>query len=479
MNQNDKSKFFLDLLGNSIITGLIISFIYYTYIYQPVVYVFFVAEDSWSEYATFLFWFFTFCILSWALLKYREFRKPGYFLFALIAFVIAMEEISWGQRIFHITTPEFFQTRNYQRELTFHNLARPDHYYVYIGTIIILGSIALPVLATMFSRFQKFCNGLGIPIVPVRCWPFFILSIYLFEYYRYFEFHRLSNIKLSYLSELAEFSLALAVSAMTLNLVLRLSKKTSVLPSIVSTIGLITVVIICTVPLIYFFRDCHTIKSNLNNLSCKQYPRKSMYQQSDLLFCFIDRHPKYLKKETRYYHGLVLLKLGRNNAAREILKKAIREQEQRRLEGPENPEVYRDAGRIFHVLDRTIDAKKAYLQAIKLDQERLKVTIDPDEEAIYRWSLGKTIFAIGKKEAADEQFQQAIKITRFNQIKGKISRWIDYEQKNVVRLLPSEMANIDIDLTRIPEDQYPKDSKTSDNAPYKEETAFLWVNLNE
>jgi tetratricopeptide (TPR) repeat protein len=200
-----------------------------------------------------------------------------------------------------------------------------------------------------------------------------------------------------------------------------------------------------------------------------------MYQQSDLLFRFIDRHPKYLGKETRYYHGLVLLKLGRNNEAREILKKAIREQEQRRLKKPEKPEVYRHAGKILHVLDRTIDAKKAYLQALKLDQERLKVAIDHEKEAIYRWSLGKTLFAIGEEEAADEQFQQAAKITRLNKMKKKILRWID-EERNVLRLLPSEMASIDIDLTRIPEEQYPKDSENPANASNGEKPAFLWVN---
>lgn len=36
--------------------------------------------------------------------------------------LVAMEEISWGQRLFGIKTPEWFQTHNIQNELSIHNL---------------------------------------------------------------------------------------------------------------------------------------------------------------------------------------------------------------------------------------------------------------------------------------------------------------------------------------------------------------------
>ena len=40
-----------------------------------------------------------------------------------LAFVfIALEEISWGQRIFGVATPEYFQQRNVQGEIGFHNM---------------------------------------------------------------------------------------------------------------------------------------------------------------------------------------------------------------------------------------------------------------------------------------------------------------------------------------------------------------------
>lgn len=41
---------------------------------------------------------------------------------SLLFFVIMMEEISWGQRIFNLSTPEWFVDHNRQNELSFHNI---------------------------------------------------------------------------------------------------------------------------------------------------------------------------------------------------------------------------------------------------------------------------------------------------------------------------------------------------------------------
>lgn len=40
---------------------------------------------------------------------------------ALMFFVIAMEEISWGQRIFDVESSEFFLEHNMQNEINLHN----------------------------------------------------------------------------------------------------------------------------------------------------------------------------------------------------------------------------------------------------------------------------------------------------------------------------------------------------------------------
>lgn len=76
----------------------------------------------------------TFVLLIWAAIcgfmiaikasKHGEHKLviAFYALFAVLSFVVAMEEIAWGQQFFPIETPEFFKKFNVQGELTLHNL---------------------------------------------------------------------------------------------------------------------------------------------------------------------------------------------------------------------------------------------------------------------------------------------------------------------------------------------------------------------
>jgi hypothetical protein len=96
-------------------------------------------------------------------------------------FFVAMEEISWGQRILGAESPEFFKKHNAQGELTLHNLRAftPILHDAYIA-VGIYGSLAWMVL----SKFQmhdlqilKFC----VPDWFVSSY-FFILFIIYFAY---------------------------------------------------------------------------------------------------------------------------------------------------------------------------------------------------------------------------------------------------------------------------------------------------------
>ena len=67
---------------------------------------------------------------------------------SLVFFVMAMEEISWFQRVFEIDTPAAFKG-NYQNELNFHNFAtnKVENIY-YFGAFIFL--VALPFFRLIF-----------------------------------------------------------------------------------------------------------------------------------------------------------------------------------------------------------------------------------------------------------------------------------------------------------------------------------------
>jgi hypothetical protein len=78
-------------------------------------------EDGIIEYAAALFWLFG-IILSIVLIKRNSNRKLLVFVLLLVCFVSLGEEISWGQRILNIETPESIAAANKQSELNFHNL---------------------------------------------------------------------------------------------------------------------------------------------------------------------------------------------------------------------------------------------------------------------------------------------------------------------------------------------------------------------
>ncbi len=104
-------------------------------------YYIFVSEDSPIEYAQFFFFLlagFLALITCVNLFKKRSsFFALYYLFFSLALFFVAFEEISWGQRILEIETPEHIAKKNVQDEITVHNLhpvqVRLPQAYIIIG----------------------------------------------------------------------------------------------------------------------------------------------------------------------------------------------------------------------------------------------------------------------------------------------------------------------------------------------------------
>lgn len=61
-----------------------------------------------------------------SLLKHRALKGSSYavFMFACLCAFVALEEISYGQHIFHWQTPEYFSSLNLQGETNLHNLSK-------------------------------------------------------------------------------------------------------------------------------------------------------------------------------------------------------------------------------------------------------------------------------------------------------------------------------------------------------------------
>lgn len=147
------------------------------------------AEDSVIEWLQFLFitliLFLNFKLFS----KYKAKDKllAFIFLFAAIGFLfIAGEEISWGQRIFNIPTPEEYAKVNIQQELTIHNYGLIFGYvyriYMIFGLLASTMFIFKPLLLRFIPRLKKVWNTF------IPGWQYFIyfFTAFLYNYDRFF-----------------------------------------------------------------------------------------------------------------------------------------------------------------------------------------------------------------------------------------------------------------------------------------------------
>ena len=72
--------------------------------------------------------------------------------FSLFALFAAMEEISWGQHLFHFQSSNYFLKENYQKETNFHNLINGKIFNVVIYTTIYALLVFIPLLTKIFHK---------------------------------------------------------------------------------------------------------------------------------------------------------------------------------------------------------------------------------------------------------------------------------------------------------------------------------------
>ena len=101
-------------------------------------------------------------------------------------FLFAMEEISWGQRIFYFDVPNFFTENNYQQEFTLHNFFNP---ILEFGYIII--NFVLIILLTPFKnviwihKLHKSLNTSQLVEISLKfglwIFPCLLMSLFIFS----------------------------------------------------------------------------------------------------------------------------------------------------------------------------------------------------------------------------------------------------------------------------------------------------------
>ena len=108
---------------------------------------------------------------------------------ALLMFVFLGEEISWGQRIWSIETPESLAAINLQQELNIHNIELVSTFlggkYRYLSVMMFTTGLLLPLFA-LSNVGKRAIQWFAFPVAPIHYWLLFVGS-YLFGKYYYLQ----------------------------------------------------------------------------------------------------------------------------------------------------------------------------------------------------------------------------------------------------------------------------------------------------
>jgi hypothetical protein len=142
-------------------------------------------EDGFIEWMTVLPLVLICVVTAWRIKRLMA-ERSAWFLFAalfLIGFCIFAvgEEISWGQRLLHTRSPEFFKSHNSQQETNVHNLVlqgKSINVIVFSRMLIVVIAFYLLVLPFLYSRkkwVQYWVQKLAIPLPQ----PYQVLTLIL------------------------------------------------------------------------------------------------------------------------------------------------------------------------------------------------------------------------------------------------------------------------------------------------------------
>jgi hypothetical protein len=171
-------------IGNSfiLIIFLFITYVLYLIIFDVTNYFHLIREDGVVEYMSALFWicsavFIIICFLK-NIKQINKYSKIIYLLLFLFFFVCAGEEISWGQRLLGLETPDSLSMINVQNEINLHNIGSISVFSNLFFLITVVFFLAIPYFYKNNSNFNKIMCYLRFP-VPNR----YSVYIYIFSFF--------------------------------------------------------------------------------------------------------------------------------------------------------------------------------------------------------------------------------------------------------------------------------------------------------
>jgi hypothetical protein len=392
----------------------------------PVTYVWLVTEDSLAEWGTVIAWLGVAAGIVVLLAYTPDLRGPGMIAFALVAVALAGEEMSWGQRVFGFVPPDFFQAYSRQGELNLHNLVLNSRFNAIAAAVASWSAIVSP-LALVWAPVRRFLTALAVPIVPPYLAPLFVVACL------YVTMTAVPDRLTGAATELGEFYLALTALLLVVHMAYVGRRPASrVVPF---TVALTVLLFVCIAGDVVSGRlpSQLQLKGRMFQFAVFAYPKDGKDGHAARIFDYMEAHPELVDHGlghyavtpgTRIEHARLLLRLGQEEKARDVLA-----QELAFLDDPshihprESVAAERNRAIALKMLGREAEAATAFAAAVAADEAKLAAAKDAEAEAWARWSLAKTYAAVGNMDAAQKEARRAYERTPLGDLRKAITDW--------------------------------------------------------
>ena len=386
----------------------------------PLAYIWATYEDLIGEWAQ-TYFFLAATILSVLVASRRTHYCWFFVVLALACGYVVLEEISWGQRIFGFSTPEFLQSRNLQGEANLHNLFTGPHKTFLKDIISIAVALGLfgygllyPLTVSLNWRFALWLDKIGVAPPPLVLWPFFTLAAV-------FELKPLSFNE----AEIAELLVAIGLAMAALHhwvVIRRGLPKTSTNWSrndslvfgrwliILSTTGIAIAGLITAA-----FYSVPSNKTRVNGRIERGIEKfAGRYERYDRCDIANDLYGRLLQKEPERVYLLRKMsvcyqQLGQSEMSEKTMATAIDIDLRSYSKNPWRASVNQSLVRSYRLAGNTDKANAHLAIALEIGQARIEENPDSAKAA---YSFGRTLRLAGRRAEAFEQFTRAYEMDR-------------------------------------------------------------------
>ena len=429
MNDKTQNGHRFELFAYTLFSAFLASAVVYLCYYKPVAFAFLVTEDSIAEYLTSVsFGLAGVILLILAFKSGAKMRKFIWLLIGVVALIIAAEEISWGQRILSIKTPDSLSVHNIQEEITLHNLvafqAVNSKLHTIVSYLILLYLFFSVIVLTLMPRFEEKLTAIGFPLIPIRLIPIFLLVAYFLLTWPVFK-----------ADEFGELFLGIAALMWAVDLYLTTPerKRSDQFKSVLIMLGMLSLAVILSAGMAYRYPNDPALTLRLNSMASRDYTDGGLHEQAGSLYNYIYENPRHLRPETRLNHARTLLAVDKKLEAADIVSVAIREielDESKNVTSSRKLRIYSDQlrsiGEIFISLDKQSLADNYFDRAFEVGQKALSAGQASDSTKAHAlWSISQTMAARGDMAAAISNAERAIEMSSLPSLSHKIEQQLN------------------------------------------------------